>query len=217
MIIQTKNQAGFSANILVLVLVVLLVITGVGYAVFKSSSKDTAKSQQKDTDTAQQIPKPSTDETANWKTVTSLDGGFTIKAPEGWELFNYPGGTINGDEITHTPGKPAIIHEESRSYVGDQKKFNVVLSANAYDAPQWQSPNNNGKETNSEYSIGSVKGKKYTIEWLESVTGVTKGDRIYQHVFNLADGRQLNVVYKATANTDNLKLIEQVIQTIKVN
>ena len=91
------------------------------------------------------------------------------------------------------------------------------ISDQASVAPQWQSPNQYGKEAKSDYAIGGLKGKRYSIEWTQSVTGVTKGDKIFQYVFDLAGGKQLGIVYhQAATDSDNLKLVEQVIQTIVV-
>lgn len=213
---KTINNKGFSSLFIVLIIVLIVAITGIGYYIFRSQNKSTNNGSP----STQQQPNPTQqeDETSNWKTVESIGGEFSIKVPDGWELFNYPGNTLNGNSITYTAGKPAVIHTESQAYASSQKKFNVGFSDNTNSSgPQWQSPNQYGIETTSDYFLGEIEGKKYSIEWKESVTGVTKGDKIYQYAFNLANGKQIGIVYmQAPTDTDNLKLIEQVIQTIVI-
>jgi len=60
-----------------------------------------------------------------------------------------------------------------------------------------------------------LRGKRYSIECMQTVTGVTKGDKAYQYVFNLSGGRQLSVVYmQNVGDANNLQTVEQAIQTI---
>lgn len=68
------------------------------------------------------------DETASWKKVDSIGGAFSIKVPDGWKLVNYPSNTLNGDNVTYTPGKTAVITSGTNAYAGDQRKFNVTIS-----------------------------------------------------------------------------------------
>jgi len=98
------------------------------------------------------------------------------------------------------------------------KKFNVALTDKQYPAPQGQSPNPYGTEATTDFSIGSLKGKRYSTEYTQTVTGVTKGDKTYEYVFNLSNGKQLGVVYMQLAgDADNLKTVEQAIQTIVIH
>ncbi|HEV7454811.1 MAG TPA: hypothetical protein VGO07_06145, partial [Candidatus Saccharimonadales bacterium] len=98
------------------------------------------------------------------------------------------------------------------------RKFNVAFTDKQYDAPQWQPSSDIGTVTTTDFSVGSLKGKRYHIEYTQTVTGVTKGDKIYQYVFNLPNGKQLDVVYMQNAgDADNLKTVEQAIQTIVIH
>jgi hypothetical protein len=124
----------------------------------------------------------------NWVKVDSIGGAYSIKVPDGWVLTNYPGNTLNGDSIAFSEGKPAVITTASSAYAGDQRRFNVGFTdkRSAQDtAPQWQSPNPYGTEAVEDFSIGSLMGKRYSVEYTQTVTGVTKGDKVYQYAFDL--------------------------------
>lgn len=213
------NTKGFSAVEVLLVILIVAVLGGIGYMVYNNRNKAATKTEtttQKSTTKVAETAKP-VDPTASWKTADSLGGAFSMKVPDGWELNNYTNNYLNGNSITYTAGKPATITAISSAFAGDQRKFNVVVSATQGTAPQWESPNNSGKETTTDYSIGNLKGKKYTLEFTVSDEGVTKGDKVYQYVFNLSNGKQLDVVYKQDAgDADNLKVVEQAISTIVI-
>lgn len=215
-----KDQKGFSVAEAFIIIIVIAGLSGVGYYVYQHRDKsDDSKKSQKESKKEEQehTEEPKEDETASWKQVESIGGAFTIRVPDGWQLHNYAGNTLNGDNITYTKGQQATITTESNEYGGDQRKFNVTVHNEAFQAPQWASPNQYGTESNSDFSIGDLQGKKYSIEFTQTVTGVTAGDRIYQYVFNLSDGRQLSVAYLRNAgDADNLERVEQAIKTIAV-
>lgn len=164
---------------------------------------------------------PKQDITSNWAKVESIGGTYSIKLPDGWQLNNYPDNLINGDGIVHIQGKPATVITQSSPYAGDQRKFNVSTAEKQTgqpDGPQWQSPNPYGKESTTDFSIGNLKGKRYSIEYTETVTGVTKGDKIYNYVFDLPNNKQLGVTYfQYNGDPDNLSIVEDAIRTITIN
>lgn len=212
-----NNQMGFGTVGLALVVIVLVLLGAGGWVIYE---KQKNTSQPNTSATKTNITGQTTDTidpTANWKRVDSIGGAYSIKVPDGWELTNYPGNVMNGDSITFSAGKPAVITIASSTYAGDQRRFNVSFSDKQYVAPQWQTPNPYGTETTTDFLIGSLKGKRYSIEYTQTVTGVTKGDKIYQYAFNLPNGGQLGVVYiQYAGNADNLKTVEQAIQTIVI-
>jgi hypothetical protein len=220
---KDKNlESGFGTVELALVLVAVVFIAVAGWVVYdhhkKSIPAATSTASTKTTKHTNQPTTKPTDPTAGWKQVDSIGGAYSMRIPDGWGLTNYPGNTLNGDNLTFSAGTPATITTADSAYASDQKKFNVTFTDKQYAAPQWQSPNQFGTETSTDFSIGSVKGTKYSIEYTQTVTGVTKGDKVYQYVFNLPSGKQLNVVYMQNAgDADSLKIVEQAIQTIVIN
>jgi len=213
-----NDQSGFGIIEIVVIVVVLIVLGAGGWMVYKNQNKTTPPSTSTTTTNTTKPPTTTTDPTANWKKVHSIGGAYSIKVPDGWELTNFPGNDLNGDSITFSEGKPAVITTSGTAYAGDQRKFNIGFTDKQYDAPQWQSPSQFGIEATTDFSIGSVVGKRYSIEYTQTVTGVTKGDKIYQYVFNLPSGKQLGIVYmQSTGDADNLKTVEQAIQTIVIN
>jgi hypothetical protein len=218
-----KLESGFGIVELVVALVAVALIVVAGWVIYDHHKKSIpAVTPTTSTKTTKQTSEPATaktaDPTAKWTQVDSIGGAYSIKIPDGWGLTNYPGNTLNGDNLTFSAGTPAIIPSADSAYARDQKKFNVTFSDKQYAAPQWQSPNQFGTEASTDFSVGSVKGTKYSIEYTQTVTGVTKGDKVYQYVFNLSSGKQLSVVYMQNAgDADNLKTVEQTIQTIVIN
>jgi hypothetical protein len=212
------KREGFGAVLGLLLLVVVCVVAGSAWLMYGHYQKaHQAKQTSNAAVSTSTTVDPYADPTANWKKVDSIGGAYSIKVPDGWELTNYPGNTLNGDNISFSAGKPAIITTASNAYAGDTRKFNVVFTDKQYAAPQWQSPSQFGTEATTDFSIGSLKGKRYSIEYTQTVTGVTKGDKVYQYVFNLSGGKQLGVVYmQNSGDADNLKTVEQAIQSIVI-
>lgn len=212
-----NNQTGFGTLEIALVVIVLALLGAGGWVVYKHHQKTPPPSTSTATTKTTNPTPAATDPTENWKKVDSIGDAYSIKVPDGWELTNYPGNTLNGDGLTFSAGTPAAIIVGNNPYAGDQRKFNVSFTDKQYAAPQWQSPSQFGTEVATDFSIGSLKGKKYSIEYTQPVTGVTKGDKIYQYVFNLSNGKQLNIVYMQNAgDADSLKTVEQAIQTIVI-
>src|SRR5580765_3704336 len=104
---KSKNtQVGFGAIELVLVVLVLVAFGAVGWLIYQ---RQTALSGTSTTTTTTKPPINTTDPTAGWVKVDSIGGAYSMKVPDGWELTNYPGNTLNGDSITFSKGKPAVI------------------------------------------------------------------------------------------------------------
>lgn len=212
-----SNHSGFGAVGFVVAAVVLVLLGTIGWMLYQRQTPSSGTSK---TTTTTKPPTNPADPTANWVRVDSLGGAFSMKVPDGWILTKYPNNVLMGDDITFSPGKPAVVTTASSAYAGDQKRFTVSLSEKASQqgsVPQWQSPNPYGTESTTDFSIGSLKGKRYSIEYTQTVTGVTKGDKLYQYAFSLPNGGQLGVVYiQYAGDADNLKTVEQAIQTIVI-
>lgn len=218
-----SNQQGFGIVEIVAVILVLVLLGTGGWVVYKHNKKSASASTTtttKATNTGHEQT-TTTDPTARWKKVDSIGGAYSIRIPDGWELANYPDNTLHGDGLTYSKGTPATITTESNPYAGDQKRFNVSFSEQTTSqnlAPQWQSPNPYGNEASEDFSIGDLKGTRFSIEYTRTVTGVTKGDKLYQYEFLLPGGKGLNILYiQYAGDTDNLKLVEQAIKTIVIN
>jgi hypothetical protein len=184
-------------------------------------------------DNPPQVPKKASKvaSTANWRRVDSIGATFSLRLPDGWWLDNYAGNVMNGDRIVYEKGELATVTSHpDQTYSGSQKKFNVTLNSKPLPAPQWQAQAVHGTSSTSDFNVGSLKGKRYSVMWNENfVVGVYqrddvtqgtvfyRGDRIYQYVFDVPGGRQLTVVYNLPAtDKDNLAQVEQVVRSILV-
>lgn len=219
MLKHVKNEKGFSVAEGILIMLLAAVVGLAGWYVYQNQNKDesTDSSASQTTKTEKEETKED-DETAGWKQVESIGGAFTVKIPDGWELNSYPGNTMNGDSITYSADKAAVITEGGSVYAGDQKKINITFSSGEpYNAPQWQSPNQYGEESVVDFVAGKLSGKRYKIEWTQSVTGVNKGDKIYQYVFRTDNGDQLSIVYmQGVADANNLQTVDKMVKTLVV-
>lgn len=211
------HESGVGTIEIALVVTVLILLGAVGW--FIHQRQTTPSGTPPSATHTTRPPSITTDPTANWKRVQSIGGAYSIKVPDGWKLALYPDNVMNSDSITFSEGKPAVISTGTAPYAGDQRRFNVGFSENQNEdeAPQWQSPNPYGTETKTDFSIGNIKGTRYTIEFTQTVTGVTKGDKIYQYAFT-SGSKHLGVVYiQYASDADNLKTVEQAIKTIVIN
>lgn len=216
-----NEQSGFGTIELVIIIVVVALLGTVGWEIYKHQKKTTPSSTTPTTTnhSTTTTPSPTPDPTANWKKVSSIGGAYSIKIPDGWAVTNYPGNVMNSDSVTFSSGKPAVITPATTAYAGDQKRFNIGIGDSASTlSPQWQTPNPYGTESTEDFSIGSLSGKRFSIEYTQTVTGITKGEKIYDYGFDVPNGKQLGIVYiQYPGDADNLATVEQAIKTIIVN
>jgi len=226
--IKTGKQGGFGLIEALLVLLIIAALGTIGWYVWYT--RKNTKTYTETTHTTKQNPPPSprqtaqpkpnevNADTATWQRVNSVGGAFSVKVPGGWQIMNFAGNSLNGDDVGPAKTTKAVITTDTSTSAGDQRRFNISLNNTPLPVPQWQTPNPNAEETVQAYSINNLAGKRYTIKWLRDADGMHKGDQIFQYVATASRGRQLSVVYRQAVNDpDNLRLVEQVVQTIIVN
>jgi hypothetical protein len=92
MILRTKNYQGFSPAMILLSVVVVVVLGGVGYYVYHSNNKETAKnsSVQSTNKTISPSSKTSTSLTPALKSYSDPSGKFSVKYPSTWVIASNP-------------------------------------------------------------------------------------------------------------------------------
>src|SRR5690349_7871469 len=103
---RSNSQSGFGAVGLILLAIVLVALGAAGWIVYQ---KRVGPSSTSNTNNTNNQTATTPDSTADWKRVVSIGGAYSIKVPDGWELTNYPGNALHGDDITLSAGKPAVI------------------------------------------------------------------------------------------------------------
>ena len=215
---QLNNQ-GFG---LLGVLVVVLVVAVAGFSGWlvwnknhdtkKATSTNTSVSN-KDKDTGS----TATDQTTDWVTVTTQSKAFSMKVPDGWKLTNYPNDFLGSTSVTYQTGTHAVITTSDTEYAGDSLRFRASVSEITDTAlgPQWSSPQTGLVESTEDFSIGSLHGKRY-----KAVFSADLHQTIYEYIFDLGNGKKLDVVYTVYQDqneADDVATVEKAIKTIKYN
>lgn len=215
------HQSGFSAVFIVSTVIVLAGIGGAGYYVIQKNNTKPSdqKTEQRDQPLANEEQAIQDD---GWsEPINSGKKGFSITFPDNWgkiiKVLDSDWFLIPGQE--QPEGK--LIIEPIDSYGSDSSSvFSVLLGQDKNFAPPEGSAEDfilvNGKES-------SIEGKKYTKTYeRDEKVGIGiqrfKGDRDYEYVFKLNDGRELRVFYSVYGSDPSNKLVtvEAIIDSIRL-
>ena len=179
---RINNENGFSIIEGVILLIIVLGISLIGYYVYKQNSDTSATpvpsfNQPTTSKPANKVATASTTKYKNWNTVNSLDQAYSIKYPKGWVINNCDQNTvmIGPDDISagkcnsDSPGQIMITKTE-----GDKRD---TLELKAQDYPDLN---------NSDVSISGVKGlvQGGTLQTVgESFIGPPSGTKMKQYIF----------------------------------
>lgn len=139
-----KNESGFGTTELILVVVVIVLLTAVGYLVYKNQKKVTPVSTK--TATVEKTSAPATvqpaDQYAGWKQYTTKYQKVSIKYPSDWKLTDNTGtqgagsdastvGTANQDLVTFTSPNGALLTFQSVVPKGAASSDTPLVSSDA--------------------------------------------------------------------------------------
>jgi Tfp pilus assembly protein PilE len=190
-----KDETGFSAVEVVLVLVIVALIAIVGYMVYHNHHKTTTAAVST---TAAQTSTPKSTKTANpytgWGTYTDTSGWFTLKYPTEWSDNTVKAGTTVSEGPNQTPTKltanaqgnlsPTVINGQigtgllsvsTDTYTGTVQAYlakngaatqNKDLTINGYQA-HFGVGTNNGGDTYRTYEVFN-NGKVAILNFLVS-------------------------------------------------
>jgi hypothetical protein len=209
---KTYAQAGFSAFI---VLVAIVIFVSLGFVAWRIS-------QSPENTQANQTPKKiqqkdeSADETARWTATTTQGGGFNMRIPDGWKLTRYPGDYLGAVNVIYRSGTPAIIEDSSVEYFGHLLRFRASITAldDAGLGPQWASPQPGLQESTQAFQAGTLSGKRF-----KGVFSQDLNQTLYEYVFDIGSGKKLDIVYTvyhAENEKDDVAIIEKAIKTINL-
>ena len=216
------DTKGFGAVEAILILVILGVIGGAGFLVYRSQNEtkttlDNAVNSQGETEkseesNASQLPK--NDETASWSAFTPNSKSYTIKLPDGWAFLhqNDECDCLLTKSMIFKKGTPATI-ETSK---GGRDGFTGLFIATD-DKDRASERFNSGHQKTGTVKIGDLEGDKYFYEQTAEPTGLglSKGGKTYSYYIPKGN-RFIYISYSVElGQQNNLELVEQAIQTLK--
>lgn len=213
---MTKKSSSQGIAHLGLILGIVVVIAAVafgGWYVWDKNKDDTKNSSQTNGSDNQVPP---TDETADWVSVTTQAGAFSMKVPDGWKIVSYPGDFLGSMNTTYAPGSRAVLETSSTDYVGHSLRFRASVTEldDAGLGPQWASPQPGLQESTENFAIGTVQGKRY-----KGVFTQDSNQTVYEYVFDLGNNKKLDIVYTvdhSRGDADDVATVEKSIRTIEL-
>lgn len=226
------NQKGFSVVEVLIIVVVVGLVGTVGWLVYdrQKSNKTDTRSPTTNTNQQQGEPKeeaqqPVSDETANWRVITSGQGKFTFKAPDGWKFVNCTDadwvyvryeGDANDTSLEYQQSKPVNEVKQQCGGFGDIIKFSIERF------------NADGSSSRGVRAPDPIVGGT-AITTGSGIKGQKKCDETRSKPFNNAPAIIKNCQYSFATNNsqvwlnyqllegnkDRTDLIEDVVKTIK--
>jgi hypothetical protein len=219
---KNSNQGFAHPGMLIAIVLVVAVVGFGGWYVWQKNKDDkqangSNNTGQQTNGTDGETPSQPLDETANWVSVTTQGGAFSMKAPDGWKITKYPRDFLGTTSVTYTPGTRAIVETSNSDYAGHDLRFRASITAldDAGLGPQWESPQPGLQESTENFSIGTLQGKRYKGVFTEDLN-----QTLYEYVFDVGNGKKLDIVYTVDhgeGHADDVTTVEKAIKTIQVN
>jgi hypothetical protein len=213
-----RSQQGSVTLVLVAVVAVVFAV-GAGLFVWQRNKNQHVPAQkQNDTNQKQMEQKDleQDDETKNWSEITTQAGKFSMKVPDGWTMTAYPDDFLGSFDVSYDANVPAVLSTSNTEYVGHVLRFRASVTPGNTDlGPQWSSPQPGLEESTQDFSIGTIKGKRYKAVFTGDLN-----QTLYQYIFDLGDRKKLDIVYIIYSNNgekDEVDMVEKAIKTIQLN
>lgn len=218
---KLRNQTGFGAVQLLLFVILIGLIGGSGYYVYKvqqntNKSLDSAnKTLEELAEKKQDQPETSTKEEDSWFLYEPSDKAFSVRIPDGWQ-----GIALYDNLFVRDPAKMI--------YAKGTKAQVEVLEEGGWDGASpfgLYYPKQNAdqivREGTEQTSLKTDRGLTvhkfiYTQESEPDGIGYQKGAKVYNYYFD-ADGKYIQVSHVVNpGETDRHEIVEQLIKTVVV-
>lgn len=220
---MTSNQKGFSTAETLLILVIVAVIGGVGYYVYKAR-QETSKSQDNANKSSLEIEaskkqseedKKAPEETASWLLYEPPGKQYSVRIPDGWKLVSLSGTDLygrNSSDTVYKAGTKATVQAIEGGWDG-ASSFGLYYPS-ASDEPRVKEGEQKGTLTTA--SGLTAQKYQYTQTTEPEGIGYAKGSTVYNYYF---DDKGKNIFiqhYVSSGETAQTDLVEKAIKTLKV-
>lgn len=195
-----------------LIVAIIIAAAAITYSVWHVWSGNQSGQTSDSSEDSSDLPN---DATKNWAMVTTQGGGLDISIPDGWTITSYPGDYLGSNNTEYKPGVPAIVETSNNDYVGHTLKFRATILPidDAGTGPQWSSPQPGLDESVDDVAVDNLNGKRY-----KGVFTQDANQTIYEYVFDLGDGKKLDIVYAVNSDeTNEIDIVDKAIKTININ
>lgn len=217
------NQKGLGLVQVLLLLVIVGLIGGTGFYVYKSQketnkSLDSAKSTIDDL--SQQDQQGDTEQAATeeetWLLFEPDDKAYSVRIPDGWQTISLNNNLyiLNADKMVYTKDTKATVEKLTDGGWDGPSRLAIYNPGSYYDQIVREGTRVGTITTNH----GLVAHKYvYKQEAEPEGIGYQKGDTGYNYYFE-ADGRYIQIAHTVSiGQTDQHELIERMIKTLQVN
>lgn len=215
-----KNQKGFSAVEILIVLAVLLIVGGGGYFVWSRANTnketpDTASNTQVESEEPTSQENEQVDETASWLLYASKNNEYKIRLADGLTFLKVddesPHLTIYTDSLTTKAGTKATVEEQQGGRDG------VIGMYVNYFANGTETKGFGDKQTSFKTNTGqNVDKYLYLQETEPEGIGLDKGGKEYTYYIS-SDSADLTVTYGiAPDGTEDVELVEKMVKTVEL-
>jgi hypothetical protein len=218
---QLSTQPNRTFKITVLVCLALLV-GAVAWLMYRVENLPAASTEKTVTSNESEDDADDTTQYVNWDTTVTAGGGaFMITFPDGWgPLLKGPDGIRLASDGTKQPeiaaGKKIAITEVD-GFGSDSPSVFSIIAGDDFAVPRGDV---------SEFTVGkgedAMIGKKYKYTYPEDdIVGIgtlrLQGDRDYEYVFTLKDGKELHIYYSVYGNDprNQINIVYEIVRTIR--
>lgn len=219
---QRNSQKGFGVLHILLLLVLVGIIGGTGYYIYKTQQdskkrEDAAAAQSDQAKTADDAAEEKVvNEEESWFLFEASDKAYSVRIPDGWE------GVALNDNVYIRDSAKLVFKQGTKAQIeilpeggwDGASPFALYLPRQNYDQIV--------REGTAEGDITTASGlvaHKYKFVQVTDPEGIgySKGDTVYNYYFD-APGKYIQVSHVfAEGGTDQTALVERLIKTIQVN
>lgn len=217
------NSKGFTVVEAIIVLVVLGIVGGGSWYVWSKQNKTQAPSDNTNTSQTNQVtsdatPQTKTEPTVHWLlSFTSQNNKFSVSIPDGWKLTQTEGYDMiyawNASEIVYKDGTTGEVATTSGGRDGSSIAFSMYLDPKSGESVM--PPESRKISTYMTESGITVDKYTRTQTKVPEDMDIPKGTTEYQYILRLND-KQIRIVHDVlVGETEQTKIIEQMIATVK--
>jgi antitoxin component HigA of HigAB toxin-antitoxin module len=213
-------QKGFSALEVVLIIVIVGLLAGVGYFVYKSKNETNKSLDNTSSNVSHLQEKAKEDKQAteedSWLLFTSEKKTYSIRVPDGFKAISHYGNlyVMTDENLTYKKGTKATVQTVNEGGWDGAVPFALYYPEQNADQIVREGTQQGTIKTNQ-----GLTAAKYIYNQTTEPEGpgYQKGDKAYLYYFD-KDGKYIQISYVVSSgDTDQHELIERQIKTLTVN